>query len=202
VDSKIDFNWSGGSPDVTINPDYFTARWTGEILPQFTEAYTFYLKTDDGARLWIDDKLLIDKWAPQQATEWSGSINLTADQRYKIKVEYFELIGDATVVLQWSSTKTPKQVVPTSQLFSSPITGIEEIGSAFDIQLYPQPADKSVTVEVSSKLAYDYEIYDTVGRTIQKGLLNPEKNEINIETLPCGVYIIRSQSINRKFIKK
>jgi glucose/arabinose dehydrogenase len=202
VDSKIDFNWSGGSPDVTINPDYFTVRWTGEILPQFTEAYTFYLKTDDGARLWIDDKLLIDKWAPQQATEWSGSINLTADQRYKIKVEYFELIGDATVVLQWSSTKTPKQVVPTSQLFSSPITGIEEIGSAFDIQLYPQPADKSVTVEVSSKLAYDYEIYDTVGRTIQKGLLNPEKNEINIETLPCGVYIIRSQSINRKFIKK
>jgi glucose/arabinose dehydrogenase len=201
VDSKIDFNWAGGSPSTSINPDYFTVRWTGEVLPQFTELYTFYLTTDDGARLWVDNSVLIDKWIPQAATEWSGSINLTAGQRYKIKVEYFELGGQASADLKWSSTKIPKQIIPTSQLFSSPITGIEESNPYLGVQLYPQPADKTITIDLPSMTSSGYEIIDLTGRAILKGALVSGKNLITIESLPNGIYVIRSETFTRRLTK-
>lgn len=200
VDSKIDFNWAGESPNAKINPDYFTIRWTGEVLPQFSETYTFYLTTDDGARLWVDNSLLIDKWIPQPATEWSSSINLTADQRYKIKIEYFELGGEASANLKWSSTKIPKQVIPTSQLFSSPITGIEELNPYLGVQLYPLPAGKTITIDQSFQ-SVEYEILDLTGRTVLKGELMSGKNLITIESLPAGIYLIRSEAFAKRFIK-
>ena len=125
IDSKIDFDWLYGSPtspSPLVNVDNFTVRWTGEVLPQFSEVYQFYTTTDDGVRLWVDDQLLIDKWIGQGATEWTGSIALIAGQRYKIKMEYFEWGGGALAKLKWSSARTPKQVIPKSQLFSVPIT--------------------------------------------------------------------------------
>ncbi|MBA3867575.1 MAG: hypothetical protein H0X30_00320 [Anaerolineae bacterium] len=47
----VNFNWAAGAP-VGIGVDTFSARWVGKIEPQFSEAYTFYVIHDDGARLW------------------------------------------------------------------------------------------------------------------------------------------------------
>jgi hypothetical protein len=47
--------WGSGTPDpVRIQPDSFSARWTGQVQPQFSEEYTFYVTADDGAALWIN----------------------------------------------------------------------------------------------------------------------------------------------------
>ena len=44
-----------GTPDgALINPDSFSARWTGQVQPQFSEEYTFSVLADDGFRLWIN----------------------------------------------------------------------------------------------------------------------------------------------------
>lgn len=46
-----------GTPDrALINPDTFSARWTGQVQPQFTEEYTFSVHADDGFRLWINGR--------------------------------------------------------------------------------------------------------------------------------------------------
>ncbi|MCB0642597.1 MAG: PQQ-dependent sugar dehydrogenase, partial [Phaeodactylibacter sp.] len=117
IDSIIYFLWGDGSPDDNVLPDdYFSVRWTGNVQAVFGEEYTFYVKSDDGCRLWIGDTLLIDQWVPQPPTEHSGSLILEAGERYPIRLEYMEVAGGAEVTLRWSSARTPKQVIPSRQL--------------------------------------------------------------------------------------
>ncbi len=117
TDAVVNFNWGTGSPDPSISADQFTVRWTGAVQPQFSENYTFTTTTDDGVRLWVNNELIIDKWVVQAATSWSGSINLTAQQRYNIKMEYFENTDQASAQLSWSSPSTPMAIIPQSQLY-------------------------------------------------------------------------------------
>ncbi len=117
IDPTVNFDWQQGSPDPSISPDTFSARWVSQIQPQFSETYTFYLTSDDGARLWVNRQLIIDNWNDQSATEKSGNISLTAGQKYDIKLEYYDNYLDSMVKLSWSSPSTPKQIVPESALF-------------------------------------------------------------------------------------
>ena len=116
TDVNINFDWQYGSPDTAIPMDGFSARWTGQIQPQFTETYTFYLTHDDGARLWVNNQLVIDNWGGSGGTD-SGSISLTNGQKVAIKLEYFENLNTANCKLEWYSPSLPREVVPTTQLF-------------------------------------------------------------------------------------
>ncbi len=117
VDASVNFDWGTGSPDSGIGPNTFSVRWTGQVMPQYTETYTFYTVSDDGIRLWVNDKLLIDDWTEHSATENSGSIALQAGQKYSIKLEYFEKTGNASVKLSWSSASRSRQIIPDSRLY-------------------------------------------------------------------------------------
>ncbi|MCX7748077.1 MAG: PA14 domain-containing protein [Clostridia bacterium] len=122
VDKVANFNWGNGSPDASMGADYFSVRWSGQVEPKFSKIYTFYTKTDDGVRLWVNNKLLIDKWRIQGATEWKGTIYLTAGQKYNIKMEYYEKTGRAVAQLLWSSAGQPKEIIPRSQLYPAPMS--------------------------------------------------------------------------------
>lgn len=121
TDTTVSFDWGTGSPDPSVGVDTFSVRWTGQVQPQFSQTYTFYTVSDDGARLWVNNQLLIDKWIDQAPTEWSGQIALTANQKYDIRYEYYENGGGAVARLLWSSPSTPKAVIPQSQLFLPPV---------------------------------------------------------------------------------
>jgi hypothetical protein len=117
TDPEISFNWGDpGSPDPLVNDDLFSARWTGEVEAAYTETYTFYTRSDDGARLWIDGEQLVDAWIDQGTTEYSGTIDLVAGNKYSLVMEYYENGGGAVAELLWSSPSTPKQVVPQAAL--------------------------------------------------------------------------------------
>jgi glucose/arabinose dehydrogenase len=117
IDSFINYEWLEGSPEPGYVPlDGFTTAWTGSVTPYETDYYTFYTLTDDGARLWVADSLLIDHWQPQGSTEYQGVIFLEAGKRYPVRFEYLELGGGATAKLMWSTRLMPKQVIPASQL--------------------------------------------------------------------------------------
>ena len=117
TDATVDFDWGQGSPDGAIAADSFSARWTGQILPTQSEAYTFYTHSDDGVKLWVNGQLLIDHWAPHAVTEDSGVINLVAGQKVDIQLDYYEQGGYAVAQLLWSNPTQVKEVVPQSQLF-------------------------------------------------------------------------------------
>ncbi len=152
IDPTIDFDWGSGSPDPSIGPSEFSVRWTGYVTPQFTQTYTFYTLTDDGVRLWVNGALLVNKWIDQPATEWSGSIALTAGVPVAIKMEFFELSFFAVAKLSWSSASEPKQIIPTNRLVAAAcaqglgdvdangILGTSDVSCAFDVYLADQAA--------------------------------------------------------------
>jgi Legume lectin domain/PA14 domain/Glucose / Sorbosone dehydrogenase/Calx-beta domain len=118
VDKEVNFNWGNGSPDARIANDTFSVRWVGQIQPLYTEEYTFTTTTDDGAKLVIDGKTVVDALVNQAATDRSGKITLEAGKKYNIQFDYFENGGGASSQLSWSSAKQVKQIVPKSQLYT------------------------------------------------------------------------------------
>ena len=117
TDPQLDFAWAGAaSPDASIDGESFSARWSGHVTPQHSEEYTFYTRSDEGVRLWVNGELLVDQWNAHTPAEHSGRITLQAGQRYDIKVEFYEGTGDAEMRLFWSSASQPKEVIPSSRL--------------------------------------------------------------------------------------
>lgn len=118
VDSTVNFNWGSGSPNTSIGVDTFSVRWTGQVEAKYSENYSFYAATDDGVRLWVDGKQIINNFVNQSTKEVSGNIALVAGQKYDIKLEYYENTGNAVSRLAWSSTSQTKEIIPQSQLYS------------------------------------------------------------------------------------
>jgi glucose/arabinose dehydrogenase len=123
VDPIIDFDWGGGSPDAILPNDGFSVRWTGQVVPTYSEMYTFFTSTDDGARLWVNGTLLLDHWVNQGPTEWSGSIALTAGTPASIVFEYYENAGGAVAKLSWSSASQTKGAIATSAMATTSAGG-------------------------------------------------------------------------------
>lgn len=117
VDPWIAFNWGTARPVPEVHYDTFSVRWTGAVVPRYTETYTLYLTTDDGARLWIDGNLVLDKWGKQAGIENTVQIPLTAGRHHDIRLEYFDNLYGASAKLEWSSARQPRQVIPASALY-------------------------------------------------------------------------------------
>ena len=127
VDPIVSFDWGNGSPDPSMGPEQFSVRWTGQVQPRFSEAYTFYTVSDDGIRLWINNQLLIDRYVDQGPTEWSGVLNLQAGVLYDIRIEYYENGGGAAASLLWSAPSVPKELIPSTQLYPPNTTNLPPI---------------------------------------------------------------------------
>lgn len=156
TDATVNFNWGTGSPDPTISVDHFTARWTGSVQPQFDEDYTFYVTSDDGARLflWLNGQktTVVDSWVDQGPTEHSGTVTMRAGQRYTIEMDYYENGGGAVATLSWSSPSTAKAIIPTVQLY--PVTNpppIAAISSPVNNSTYVATASVTVSATANSQ---------------------------------------------------
>lgn len=116
VDKTINFestqdNWPG-----TNFKDFFYIRWTGTIRIPANGKYNFFLDSDDGSRLFIDGKQVLDNGGVHAMEEVSGSVQLAAGD-HALKVEYFEKDIDAGCKFSWKSDKIEKQIVPAEVLF-------------------------------------------------------------------------------------
>jgi subtilisin len=100
IDSLI-FNWEDGGPSsiCKVFKDYFSARWT-QTVNLGAGKYRFTVTGDNGVRLWVNDQKLIDRWADTVGTNTADVQLPLGDQR--IRLEYFENVGDAAVSLSWA----------------------------------------------------------------------------------------------------
>ena len=99
-DAAIDFAWGSGSPAPNVPSDNFSVRWTRSA--GFTAGtYRFLTSTDDGVRLWVDDRLVIDAWHNQSLPNTHvGTLALT-EGLHNVKVEYYEAGGEAHAHVWW-----------------------------------------------------------------------------------------------------
>ena len=97
---RLEFNWGWGGPGGGLPNDNFSVRWSRSAHFSATGRYTFYARTDDGVRLWVDGHLVIDYWHDQSATTRSGSIYLYQGT-HQVVVEYYEHGGLAEAKVWW-----------------------------------------------------------------------------------------------------
>jgi beta-glucosidase len=114
TDSRVAFRWDRGSPtddlvaqgqlpaSRAIGSDNFCVRWTGQLLPPTSGAYEITVGANDGFRLYVDGKVVIDNWElnPRMQSK-STTVQLEARKPHDVKLEYFEDIRDAEVRLAW-----------------------------------------------------------------------------------------------------
>ena len=116
IDGPIDFDWSGTTPGLGLNGDYYTIRWRGTVTtPDASGLYTFVVGRDDGARLWVDDELVIDEWVDGNTTA-QGSIALAGNATHRIRLEVFNGIGGGRAVLGWVPPGGAYEVIPASSM--------------------------------------------------------------------------------------
>ncbi len=104
-DPEIKFDWGTGSPAPEVPPDNFSVRWTRSgDLPAGT--YRINIWVDDGVRMWIDDVLIIDGWVEGATRNYVADVNLAAGT-HTARVEYFEAVGNAMIVMEVGSVEPP-----------------------------------------------------------------------------------------------
>ncbi len=105
TDANIDFDWSDESPAPDFPREHFSVRWTGTIeAPASVGEVKLATLEDDGARVWIDGKRVIDAWGAHSSTTTEASAALTDGAPHQIRVEYQQLEGDASIQLLGRST--------------------------------------------------------------------------------------------------
>jgi beta-glucosidase len=99
VDEAVDFDWGDGPPAEGVGKDGFSVRWTGRLRVPRTGEYDLAVRSDDGARLWVDGGIVIDDWTDHAPATRSSRARLEAGRGYDIRLEYYERGGGAMVRL-------------------------------------------------------------------------------------------------------
>lgn len=114
----VDFDWTGRRPDPAVPAGPFSARWTGWIEAVSSGPTTLRTVSDDGVRVWIDDRLVIDNWTGHAATNNDAAVSMVAGRRYRITMEYFDGGWSATARLLWQLPSATGFVpVPATRLY-------------------------------------------------------------------------------------
>lgn len=114
TDAQIGFRWDRGSPTDNllargeaapgqgIPNDRFSIRWSGQLLPPVSGRYRLEVAGDDGYRLYLDGKRVIDHWVNTDRLRAEGvELDLQAGRAYALTLEYYDDQRDAGVRLGW-----------------------------------------------------------------------------------------------------
>jgi tetratricopeptide (TPR) repeat protein len=133
TDAKVDFTWTEtAGPHAGVPATNVSARWTGWIEPAFSEAYTFYTVSDDGVRLWLDGKALIDNWtnhAPAEDNSAGFEQRLSAAQQLAALLEE----PGERIALWREVAKEFSYEVRARQQLAEALAGVRRFAEALDV---------------------------------------------------------------------
>jgi hypothetical protein len=146
IDPTVNFDWANGSPGAPLGIDGFSVRWSGKIQPCNTGTYTFRTRSDDGIRLWVNGTQIINNWTDHAAAYNTGTISLTAGQKYDIVLEFYENGGQAVAELNWMLPGgSTYEIIPSSQLYYE-ATGCTSESTSVTINAQPAtPTQPTIT---------------------------------------------------------
>jgi len=104
TDSQIDFHWTLYGPNTELRTDFYSVRWTGQLTSPETGTFNIGLEGNDGYRLYIDNKLIIDRWSKESYHSDLSAFQFKKGRTYEVKVEFFESQGEGTIKLIWDAT--------------------------------------------------------------------------------------------------
>lgn len=104
VDPQVDFIWGDGAPLPGMPADNFSVRWTGRLRVPKSGNYELVTRADDGVRLWLGGKLLIDDWSDHAPITRTARLSLEAGQDHDLRIEYYQHGGGAQIELGRSTS--------------------------------------------------------------------------------------------------
>lgn len=103
TDARVDFGWTLNSPARAIPFDWYSVRWTGTITAPAPGVHRLGVEGNDGFRLWLDGRLIIDNWMKQSFGARLANVALKPGTSHDVRLEYFESTGNARVKLVWDA---------------------------------------------------------------------------------------------------
>lgn len=129
TDPQVDFNWNWEPPGPGVPREYFSVRWTGKLYAPTSGTYRFSATVDDGVRVWVGGRKVIDEWRKQDDSRFVGEISLNGKQLYDLRIEYYNDWKGSVISVFWESpedrrllsfSSSPRQLIPAKYLFSRP----------------------------------------------------------------------------------
>ncbi|HLP95502.1 MAG TPA: PA14 domain-containing protein [Saprospiraceae bacterium] len=101
TDERINFVWNNVPPVAGMNPHVFSVRWIGNLKAPESGEYLFRAHVDDGIRVKLGGRTVIDAWDLHDSEAFMGSVYLHAGQEYVMEVEYFNALNEGEIQLFW-----------------------------------------------------------------------------------------------------
>ena len=116
-----DRSWTKGFPGVTDRFEWFAIDYHGSLKANKAGHYTFRLASDDGSKLFIDGKLLINNDGVHGYYSKTGEIDLD-ETSHEVRLQYFQGPRTEIALQLFSKLKDEKeQIFPgTNFILSSP----------------------------------------------------------------------------------
>jgi len=111
TDARIDFNWGRYNPTPELTGNNFSVRWTGKLKAPESGNYRLGFTADDGARLYVDGKLLVDAWASNPNKTVTKDIVLEGGRSYDLRMEYFQNNRENVAKLVWSYPRMSERMI-------------------------------------------------------------------------------------------
>ncbi|MCX7893546.1 MAG: PA14 domain-containing protein, partial [Burkholderiales bacterium] len=116
IDAEVNFPSTAGSFGAGLPADDFFGYWSGQIYIPTDGPVTFYLGSDDGSVLYIDNQPVVNNDGDHGFIELSGTVT-PGKGLHRIDLVYYDDGGNAGVTLSWKIGNGPKQIVPNSVLY-------------------------------------------------------------------------------------
>jgi hypothetical protein len=127
----IDYNWSGTSPVSGMCKYWYTVTWKGTIQAPYTDNYHFYILSDRGAQVTVNNVRVATSLNPN--VEGTGTaLTLEAGHLYQIQIAYLHSTGSSAYVrLRWmrETTGVGKEIIPKQFLYKDSLTTADTTGS-------------------------------------------------------------------------
>jgi len=104
----VDFFWEG-APAEGLPEDHFSACWTGEFRPARSERAIFTVSGDDGYRLLVDGREVLEHWSDHGVSTKTATLDVEAGRSYALRLEFYDNIRTAEVKLQYASYSPAEQ---------------------------------------------------------------------------------------------
>jgi beta-glucosidase len=114
TDASINFNWGRYNPTPELTGNNFSVRWTGKLKAPESGHYRLGFTADDGARLYLDGKLLVDGWAPNPNKgdkTVTTEVELEGGRSYDLRMEYFQNNRENVARLVWSYPRLVERMI-------------------------------------------------------------------------------------------
>ncbi|MCI8360876.1 MAG: hypothetical protein HFE86_06030 [Clostridiales bacterium] len=117
-EATVDHVWTDGNlPAGLDGVENFSCIWNGRIKANEAGAYTIYSNVDDGAKVYIDGRLVIYDAGPHTPEERSVTLSWEADSYHALRIEYYNGDLGGTMQLSWSTPSKAKEIIPTASLY-------------------------------------------------------------------------------------